>query len=58
MKCKQPLLKEWQAQAVLDMATVFYADPKNRAALEAWKKQREKKCKRPAGAGTPAGLQG
>ena len=49
MESGKLLLKEWQAQAVLDMAALFYADPENRAACEAWKKRKS------AGATAPAG---
>lgn len=49
MESGQLLLKEWQAQAVLDMAALFYADPENRAAFKAWKKRKS------AGATAPVG---
>lgn len=53
MESGQLLLKEWQAQAVLDMAALFYADPENRAAFKAWKKRKNAGAKAPAG-GTEA----
>lgn len=49
MESGKLLLKEWQAQAVLDMAALFYADPENRAAFEAWKKRKSAEAKAPAG---------
>lgn len=53
MESGKLLLKEWQAQAVLDMAALFYADPENRAAFKAWKKRKNAGAKAPAG-GTEA----
>ena len=48
-----PLLKEWQADMLLDLLTDFYAVPENRQAFETWKKERRRAHranKKPAGA--------
>lgn len=48
-----PLLKEWQADMLLDLLTDFYAVPENQQAFETWKKERRRTRranKKPAGA--------
>lgn len=56
-----PLLKEWQADMLLDLLTDFYAVPENRQAFETWKKNgagRTVQTKSPPVQRTPASLQG
>lgn len=40
-KTEKKIITDRQAREVLDLMRVFYENPKNRAAYEAWKKARE-----------------
>lgn len=40
-KTEKKIITDRQARALLDLMRVFYENPKNRAAYEAWKKARE-----------------
>ena len=50
--------ESWQIQELRSIALDFYARPENEAAFQEWKATRDKKKKRPAGAGTPTSLAG
>lgn len=39
----RPIISDWQARQLLEIARDFYADPKNQAAYEAWKAEKEKR---------------
>lgn len=62
MKNKTPLLEEWQAIMLFELMDDFYADPENRSAYKAWKKERRKERRRqkkkPAGAANTDELKG
>lgn len=46
---ERKIITDRQARALLDLMRVFYKNPKNRAAYEAWKKAREATPGKPGG---------
>lgn len=38
-----PVINDWQARDLIALLQLFYADPKNVAAYEKWKAEREEK---------------
>lgn len=39
---RPPIIGVWQARGLIDLMDRFYADPKNKAAYEKWKAERDK----------------
>lgn len=38
---RQPIINDWQARGLIALLDRFYSDPKNKAAYEKWKAERE-----------------
>ena len=43
---RPPIIGVWQARGLIDLMDKFYSDPKNRAAYEKWKENKDKESNR------------
>ena len=43
---KKPIMGVWQTRGFIELLDMFYADPKNRAAYEKWKAERDEAKRR------------